>query len=519
MKTRKLLWLFATIGTLAAGCGKNNETPTPEPEPEPEQPAAAFSFNFKDVTSEGATIEVTPADNSGYYTWDAMTTENFRQQYANTDELISEHVSYLQTQLERYQSEVDPNGTLLDLLNIGFDSQRLTSLTPETEYTVFAFGMNEDGTPVKNAAVSTFTTTKFELADKCTFTIKAGTMSQLHFSFTVTPTDNSTRYYVGLADIEDLKQASPEEIAAGMISQANVAEVDWANTDLLISGEHTMDTFDDLGISDLEPDTEYSIIVFGVSTLGERTTEVAHAEFTTAKVPVSSMTFDINVVETYADGALIKIIPSVKDEDYMAGCVQRTEYDKFRKEDGSYDDAAFMTYLIENGNLTLYSGDLELNKKGNLLTEKDYICFAFGYLGGATTGLYIKDFKTGTHEASGEAAVEITKITVKTPSSNPMADGDLYAYLKPNDKAEHWYAAFFRSKDGVAIDYFDNPMTDSEIISGLADGAGNTDQESVSKAVAFGNEYIIYAFAKDADGNIGKLTKQVVIPTESMVEK
>lgn len=521
MKTRKLLWLFATIGTLAAGCKKSNETPTPAPEPDPEpvQPTAAFSFNFKDVTSEGATIEVTPADNSEYYTWDVMTSEDYKQHYTSTDELITEHVSYIQSQLEKYQSEVDPNGTLLDLLNIGFDSQRLTSLTPETEYTVFAFGMNEDGTPVKNAAVSTFTTPKFELADKCTFTIKAGTMSQLHFSFTVTPTDNNTRYYVGLADIEDLKQYSPEDIASGMISQANVAEVDWANTDLLISGEHTLDTFDDLGISDLEADTEYSIIVFGVSTLGERTTAVAHAEFRTAKVPTSSMTFDINVVETYADGALIRIIPSVKDEDYMAGCVQRTEYDKFKKEDGTYDDGAFMEYLIENGNLTLYSGDTELNKKGNLLTEKKYICFAFGYLGGATTGLFIKDFETGKHEASGEAAVEITKLTVKTPSSNPAADGDLYAYLKPNEKAEHWYSAFFRAKDGVAIDYYDDPMTDSEIISALAGGAGNTDKESISRAVKFGNEYIIYAFAKDAAGNIGKLTKQVVIPTESMVEK
>lgn len=524
MKTRRLLWMFAAMaGAIVAGCKDNTapEQPAPEPEPTPE-PEAAYRFDFKDITSSGATIEVTPVDNSSYYTWDVMTSENFKNSYGtSTDALIIEHVAYLQEQLAKYQSEVDPNGTLLDLLSIGFNSQRLTTLEPETGYTVFAFGMKEDGTPVENAVVGTFTTAKFEVADKCTFDITAGEMSQLSFSFTVTPSDNSTKYYVGLADSEDLKQTTAEDIAQAMIQQANVAEVDWATTDLLISGTHTLDTYKDLDISDLEPDTEYSVIVFGVSTLGERTTVVAHKEFTTAKVPVSSMTFDFDVVETYADGALIKIVPSVKDETYMAGCIQRAEYENYKKSDGTYDDAAFMEYLITNGNLVLNEGDMELNRKGALLTERKYICFAFGYQGGATTKLFIKDFETGTHDTSGEAAVEITKITVTSPSElNASADGDIHVYLKANDKAAHWYAAFFRAnEDGVAIDYNDAPMTDSEILSGITGGAGNTDKDVISRAVAFGNRYIVYAVAKDADGNMGKVVKQVVVPTADMVGK
>lgn len=519
MKTRKFLWLLATIGAIASGCNGNNDPEQPEqPETPDEQPD--FTFNFKDVTSSGATIEVTPLDNSTYYTWDMMTTENFKKQYKDNDELIDEHVSYLWTQLEKYQQEVDANGTLTDLLNIGFDSQRINGLEAGTEYTAFAFSVDSDGTPAKNVIVATFTTKAFEVSDKCTFDITAGEISQLSFSFTVTPSDNATKYYVGLADGEDLKQSTPEDIALGMIRLGNTAEVDWASTDLLISGKHTLDTYKDLGISDLEPDTEYSVLVFGVSSLGERTTAVAHKEFTTAKIPVSSMTFDINVEETYADGALIKITPSVKDEDYMAGCIQRAEYDKYKKEDGSYDDAAFMEYLITNGNLTLYDGDQELDKKGHLLAEKKYICFAFGYKGGATTRLFIKDFETKAHETAGEAAAEITKITVTTPSAlSNYADGDICAYITPNEKAEHWYAAIFRAKDGVAIDYFDDPMTDSEIIGGLTGTTDNLDLKTVSRAVKFGNEYIVYALAKDSAGNVGKITKQVIIPTADMVGK
>ena len=64
--------------------------------------------------------------------------------------------------------------------------------------------MNADGTPVENVVTGTFTTKKFEVVDKCTFDITAGEVSQLSFSFTVTPSDNSTKYYVGLVDTEDL---------------------------------------------------------------------------------------------------------------------------------------------------------------------------------------------------------------------------------------------------------------------------------------------------------------------------
>lgn len=82
MKKRRLLWMFAaTVGVIVAGCKDNAATdqPAPESEPTPEpEPVAAYHFNFKDITSSGATIEVTPEDNSTYYTWDVMTSENFR---------------------------------------------------------------------------------------------------------------------------------------------------------------------------------------------------------------------------------------------------------------------------------------------------------------------------------------------------------------------------------------------------------------------------------------------------------
>ena len=521
MKTFKFLRLLTALSMMAAvSCKESNNDPdAPAPEPEPTPTVEAdFKIEFKDVTSTGATIEVTPVDNSEYYAWDMMPKAEFDKKYKSDDDLVSEHMDYLYRMLAEYQATVDASGTLINILARGTESQRIKSLSAETEYIAFAFTVSPEGTPEKNVVKATVKTKAFAVTDKCTFNIAFSDVSQLAFSFNVTPSDNSTKYYIGLADGAVLSQQTPEEVASAFIKQAEVAEVDWANTDALRSGAVTLNTYSDMGISDLEPETEYSIVVFGVSPLGERTTEVFHKEVTTAKVPKSNMTFEINVVETTADGVKIDIIPSVKNETFMAGCVQKTDYDKFKKEDGSYDDNAFMEYLITNGNLTLFEGDTRLDRTGKLLTDRDYICFVFGYVGGVTTPLSVVEFRTAQPETSGEASVEITKVEVTSPSKlSSFADGDICMYMKPNDKAAHWYAGYFKSENGVVEDF-----SDAEIIAGLTDHATSTilwDAESISRAVAFGNEYTLFVIAADADGKLGKLVKKTIIPTADMVGK
>lgn len=268
----------------------------------------------------------------------------------------------------------------------------------------------------------------------------------------------------------------------------------------------TLDTVKDLEIYNLEPATEYSIVVFGVSSLGERTTAVFHKEVTTLAVPDSEMTIQLEIVETSVEGAKIKVTPSA-DETYMAGCMLREDFEKYT------DERAFMEYVVEVGNIELYSGEQIIDKTGRLLSDKEYVCFAFGYVGGISTGLFHTYFKTDAPKTESPALVEMSEPYGK---ANASCDVAVYVDLKPNEYAEKWYAGVFYTEGG-AVD----GLSDAQIISQLTTYESsyywNTDY--AAGRGYFGREMTFFAIARDKDGNLGALVKKTIVPTADLLPK
>jgi len=510
MKTTNLYrtLLLAASACFAVSCNDTTDVPdTPDVPDEPDVPVvveADFRISTESVTSNSAVVVVEPKSLGDYYTWDVVETEIFNKTYDDDEMLIAEHQNYLNRQLEIYRAEVDASGTIADLLVRGADRQRISGLTPNTEYTVFAFGMDEAGKSTTEPVKAVFSTAAFAVSDNCRFDIGFSNVEQLQFSFTVTPTDNSTRYYIGLADGEILKQSMPEQIADDFIKRAEIAGIDWAYSDALHSGEITLNTVRDLEINNIEPATEYSIVVFGVSALGERTTAVFHNEVTTLAVPDSKMTILLEVVETSVEGAKIKVTPSA-DETYMVGCMLREDFEKYT------DEREFMEYAVEVGNLELYSGEQIIDKTGRLLTDREYVCFAFGYVGGISTGLFHIDFKTAAPITDSSAKVEMSEPYGKPNSS---CDVGVYVDLKPNEYADKWYAGVFYTRNGVV-----DGISDSQIITQLTTYESsyywNTDY-AAGKGF-FGKEMTFFVIARDKDGNLGPLVRKTVVPTADML--
>lgn len=471
---------------------------------------AAFSFEATEITSSGATVKVSPLDAGAYYTWDVMPSEEFDRLYDSDEALIEEHLGYLDRQLEEYRATVDAGATLAALLVRGDDSQRIQTLDPETEYTVFAFGVDETGEATTAPATCSFSTPAFRITDDATFAVEFSRVEQLQFAFSVTPSSDAVRYYIGLCEAALLTESSPEEVASDFLRRAEIAEVEWTNPDALYSGPRTLHTYEDLEIADLEPATEYSVVLFGVSPLGERTTAVSHAEIRTLDVPRSDMTFGIEVLETSLEGAVLKITPSIPDETYMAGCIRKEEYEKF----GS--DTEFMEYAVSVGNIVLLEGEQILDRTGALLTDTEYICFAFGYIGGITTDLTRIEFTTRKPETAGKAEVSV-EIVAREHASYDVA---IYAYLTPNEWTEHWYAGAFNSIDGVAaVPFTGEKLSDAEVINQLTTDPNSYywDSEYAAAGAFFGREYTFYVIARDAEGNLGPLVKKTVVADPGML--
>ena len=505
--------LLPAIACLAVSCNDTPESPEiPDDPNKPDVPVvveADFKFSTETVTSNSAVVVVEPKSPGDYYTWDVVESEVFDKTYDDDEMLIAEHQNYLNRQLEVYRAEVDASGTITDLLTRGTDRQRIAGLKPAAKYTAFAFGMDETGKSTTAPVKFVFETKPFEVADNCSFGIEFSNVEQLRFAFTVTPTDNSTRYYIGITDGDMLKGSTPEQIADDFIKRAEIAGIEWSANDALRTGAVTLDTVKDLEIYSLEPATEYSIVVFGVSNQGERTTAVFHKEVTTLAVPDSEMTIQLEIVETSVEGAKIKVTPST-DETYMAGCIRKDEFAKYA------DEREFMEYVVEVGNIELYSGEQIIDKTGRLLTDKEYVFFAFGYVGGISTGLYYTEFKTEAPKTESLAKVDISFRFEK----HSTYDVAIYADLTPNEHAVHWYAGAFKTVSGIVV-VGDDVLSEAEIISQLTTYQNTYYWDSNYAACGgfFGREYTFFAIARDKDGNLGALVKKTIVPTADLLPK
>ncbi len=472
-----------------------------------------FDVTFRDITSTGVTFVILPSDQNIYYTWLVLESDLFASRYGNdTDKLLEEQTGELLSDLDELRTR-DPYAALTDLLERNDLTRRDNSFQPETDYLVFVYEVNvQTGQPLPPPTQQAFTTAALRITDPCTFEIIFSDVRQTDMNLTIRPSDTSTGYYYGICSATQLRQSSPEAVALAMIRQAEVAGIDWTHHDVLERGTLTVNTADDLEIYDLEAGEEYSVVVFGVSELGERTTVVAHAEQRMAEVPVSEMTFDIALMEQYTTGAKLRITPSIDNETYIAGCVQTKDYEAFTT------DEAFMQRIIEDGNFILLEGEQVLDRSQSLLTGKDYVCFAFGYIGGITTPLTTYAFKTGTVVTDGTARVEVERIEIRDGTAAGYPDQALvYAHFKCSDDTVHWYARWAKSTDGV-LDY---GVTDQDLVNWLSQGENETtnyvDRIDPGTVMEWGKEVHICAIAIDAHGKPGPLMKYRIVADRSAI--
>ena len=204
--------------------------------------------------------------------------------------------------------------------------------------------------------------------------------------------------------------------------------IDWKTDPRIFTGEKSLNSRIDLGVTIIKPETDYTVSVFGVSEEGVRTTAVATKSVKTTSVVPSSMTLEITDVTAGSEtdpndwfGGQIYFFtygvdPTVDNEYYYTGAVKKSEYDSF-----GGDDAAFMSSVIESAGesiiMNCYMGEnngtltetptlfkVSYDYKGNSIASgEDYYLFAFGYMGGtsATTALFKVSAKSSGESSGG----------------------------------------------------------------------------------------------------------------------
>ena len=129
----------------------------PEPDPDPVDPEKEgdYKITVTNITASGATIKVVPGS-KGYYYWTVVDAVWLSQLTADqvAEELIAADIE------DGYSFEDLYGVYVLD----GTDEYTYTTLDPETEYTVIAFGVDEDLNITTKAVTQNFTTDKLVIS-------------------------------------------------------------------------------------------------------------------------------------------------------------------------------------------------------------------------------------------------------------------------------------------------------------------------------------------------------------------
>lgn len=470
----------------------------------------AISLDVKDVTDMTATIIVTPN----------YTTETY---FCNYIMKVDYDAIGGDTKIADYYINLidkNYNSAYSNFLSSGNITSAESNLVPDTEYVLFAFGLDSKGNITTDIARTDFKTQTFKVVETCTFELTASDINAGSMMVNIKPSSATTRYYVGLTTAKYLEQGySIPELAASFIDEAEqYDEIDWAGNDYIYTGEN------DFKFTTMA-DTEYLVLVFGVSTTGARTTEVGYLKQKTTSVVPSSMTIDMTASDITMNGAKIAIKPSSQTENYYTGFLTYDAYTNVFNSDDSKIIETLVDYYGSSISQYTQAGDDVLDYTFQLVSSTKYVMFAFGFDGGATTGLFKCEFTTeAAPEGVSDAAVAIQYGVVDgaTVSSDYANYGILVTIMQGNASAANWYY-------GASTESLDD-MSDSNLIAALQQ-AGYANETRLYTAYEWGKTVYAATVAIDKNGKAGvpqrytiPITKDNVItysavPTLSSVKR
>ena len=358
-----------------------------------------FTVDITDITSGGATVNIVPSNDNTYYF--GVEKKAYIDQYASLYEFATESITDLKSLLDMYGIP------LSDYLSTGNDSNTLNSLNPDTEYYAYVFGVSAEGAVITDVTLKEFKT----LVDNGepssnTFSISVTDITSSTATVSVTPS-NSDTYYFDVFKKADYDQYGGDSQfleywqadIKSYIEELNNQGYNITIANFVSSGN---DMFAYEGNYALEPNTEYYVFAFGLSTGGRITTDVTKKAFTTLANDdeSSSNTFAISVADITSTGATVSVTPSNNDT-YYFDVIEKDIYDTYTDK-----KALAAEYIAEIKNYyesygysfadVLSSGKDAYSFEGYLDANTAYYAFAVGVTtsGAITTDVTTVEFAT-----------------------------------------------------------------------------------------------------------------------------
>lgn len=249
-------------------------------------------------------------------------------------------------------------------------------------------------------------------------------------------------YYVGLADTEYLVSTFGDgagnidfdAVAQAMIDMENEYDADWTDPDLVYSGTKVFNSFL-YGL--LDKGTSYTVVAFGVSAAGEKTSDVFSVEVVTSASVSPSDNEIKQVVSNISDsGAVVEVTTSNYDI-YYADLLEASSIE------GKSDEEIFQGVVDSYGDYiewALCSGDSTIDYTGWCEPGTEYCAVVIGYEDGKATTKVYKEFFTTTGESSG--TTDPSDMTFTSTVDDVMASALAVTVTPSDDNAAYFWDVF-----------------------------------------------------------------------------
>lgn len=230
-----------------------------------------FDITATQVGTTTARVYITPTDKTCSYFWDCVSREEY-DKFGDDAGVIAANIDLIERAIQIFQM-AGQDKTFADFLNSDVGYSDLAQLKGDTEYVVFAFGLDPSGTATTAVEKKSFRTAP-AASSSMTFTTELLSLTFNGAKIAFRPSNDSETYFTDCIDLETYaKYGSDAEFMRWIVSQAGSSM-----SSFLTSGYHVVDAS-----RILRSQTQYVAYAFGYS--GGITTGMAKEEFTTPAMP------------------------------------------------------------------------------------------------------------------------------------------------------------------------------------------------------------------------------------------
>lgn len=272
-----------------------------------------FEFSVTDITSTGASVLVTPSNNTDTYFFDVQ-----------KKSVIDSFEGNLGLLVQALNTAYADAGGIGGMLSSGPDSYSFKSMSPGTPYYVIAFGY-ADGVTTTVLNIYEFQTEPAATSD-LTFAITTDPSQPIAggVTATITPSNNEETYLIAFTLADEIDSMTSDEEIIAYYEEMYGAYILW----LTYAGVYETMSMDFAGELALMPGADYYIVVFGYGESGA-TTGVTKTLITAGAGPdPKGTTFSFEITGITDAAATVEVTASKEPVAYMWDILAEADYNE-----------------------------------------------------------------------------------------------------------------------------------------------------------------------------------------------